>query len=529
MTTAKVLVSDKLSDAGLQVLRDASDIDVDYRPGLSEQELAEAIGAYQGLIIRSGSKVTAEVLKHAEQLKVIGRAGIGVDNIDVPAASRRGIVVMNTPTGNAVTTAEHALSLLLALARKIPQATASMKAGKWEKSKFQGREIAGKTLGIIGMGNIGRIVADRAQGLKLKVVAFDPVLSSERAAALGVSLVPLDELFGRADFITSHAPLTPETRGLVGKAAFDKMKPGVLIVNAARGGIVDEDALVEAIEAKKVAGAALDVFASEPLQSDSKLLGRDEIVLTPHLGASTSEAQERVAVQIAEQAVEYLTRGTIKNALNVASLEGDAAQRLRPYQELARRLGLLVGQLGTTDVSELRVVCTGDAADAGTRPVATAALAGYFQPHLQEPVNAISAPFEAKERGISVTEVREDGKGRYTSAIEVTVTGGGVSHTAVGTISGSGEPTLVGLDKHELDTALEGAMLIIHNDDRPGVIGAVGTLLGQKNINVSRMQVGLGEQGSALAIWAVDQVVDGDTRQAVEALPNIKSVLQVTL
>lgn len=525
---AKVLVSDKLSEAGLDILRNADGINLDYKPGLSEDELASVIGGYDGLVIRSGSKVTSKVLERADALKVIGRAGIGVDNVDVPVASRRGIVVMNTPTGNAVTTAEHAISLLLSLARKIPEATASMKAGKWEKTKFQGREISGKTLGIIGMGNIGRIVADRAQGLKLKVIAFDPVLSSERAAALGVELVPLDELFARADFITTHAPLTPETKGLVGQSAFEKMKNGVLVVNAARGGIVDEDALYDAIKAGKVAGAALDVFVKEPIPTDHKLLGLEEVVLTPHLGASTSEAQERVALEIADQVAEFLTRGTIRNAVNVASLEGDAAKRLRPYQDLAQRLGHMVGQLGAVNVRELRVLCTGEAANAGTRPVANAALAGYLNTHVDQPVNAISAPFEAKERGIAVTEVREEANGRYTSSVVVTVAGEAGVHTATGTIGSGGEPLLVGLDGHELDATLDGSMLVIHNDDRPGVIGAIGTLLGQKGINVSRMQVGLGKDG-ALALWNVDQAVDDATRKEVESLPNIKSVLQITL
>lgn len=527
MTTAKVLVSDKLSEPGQGVLLGTEAIEMDYKPGLSESELAEIISDYDGLVIRSGSKVTAKVLERASRLKVIGRAGIGVDNVDIPVASRRGIVVMNTPTGNAVTTAEHAISLLLSLARKIPQATASMRAGKWEKSKFQGREISGKTLGIIGMGNIGRIVADRAQGLKLKVIAFDPVLSTERAAKLGVELVALDDLFTRADFITTHAPLTPETKGLVGSAAFDKMKQGVLVINAARGGIVDEDALYDAIKAGKVAGAGLDVFVEEPVSPKHKLLSLDEVVLTPHLGASTSEAQERVAVEIAEQVAAFLTSGTIRNGVNVDSLEGEAAERLRPYQQLAHRLGALVGQLGITHASELRVVCTGDAGQAGTRPVANAALAGFLECFLEEKVNAISAPYEAKERGINLVEVREETGHRYTSSVRVTVSSQDGSHTATGTM-GAHEPLLVDLDNYVLEATLDGHLLIVQNDDRPGVIGAIGTVLGKKGINVARMQVGL-DNGDSVAIWNVDQEVDSDTIAELHALPNINSVLLVKL
>ncbi len=320
MSIVRVLVSDKLSEAGLSVLRNAADVELEYRPGMSEDELCAVIGDFDGLIIRSATQVTARVVEAADRLRVVGRAGIGVDNVDIPAASRRGIVVMNTPTGNSVTTAEHALALLASLARKIPQAVASMRSGKWEKSKFQGREIAYKTLGIIGLGNIGRIVADRAQGLKMKVIGVDPVMSSDRAAELGIELVELDDLLERADFLTIHAPLTPETKNMINDAAFNKMKNGALIVNAARGGIVDEEALVRAIEEGKIAGAALDVFGQEPIDPEHPLLGLDNVLCTPHLGASTSEAQERVAVEIAEQAVAYLQLGIVKNAVNVPTL-----------------------------------------------------------------------------------------------------------------------------------------------------------------------------------------------------------------
>jgi D-3-phosphoglycerate dehydrogenase len=528
MKTAKVLVSDKLSDSGLEVLRAAPGIEVDYRPGLSEAELADAIGDYDALIIRSASKVTAKVLERADSLQVVGRAGIGVDNVDVPAASRKGVIVMNTPTGNAVTTAEHAISLLMSLARKIPMATASVKNGKWEKTKFEGTEIAGKTLGVVGMGNIGRIVADRAQGLKLDVIAFDPVLSSDKAARIGVELVSLEELFTRADFITIHAPLTPETKNLISTASIAKMKKGVMIVNAARGGIVDEKALANAIVEGHVAGAALDVFVKEPVETDNPLLKLENVVLTPHLGASTSEAQERVAREIAEQVVEYLTQGTVRNAVNVPALPGEAAEKLAPYLTLARRLGKLLGQLETIDVREFRVICSGESGEFGVRPVANAALAGYLERFLEEPVNPISAPYEAKERGIHVIEVREDTPRRYTSSVRVTISGEAGLHTATGTVSTAGQSLLVGLDGYELDASLEGRVLVMQNVDRPGVIGAVGTILGRREINVSRMQVGLAD-GEALALWNVDQEIPEDALKELRALPNVRTVLLVKL
>jgi D-3-phosphoglycerate dehydrogenase len=523
MPVSKVLVSDKLSDSGLQILKSAPGIVVDYKPGLSEDELAAAIGEYDGLVIRSGSKVTAKVIAKADNLSVIGRAGIGVDNVDVPAASRRGIVVMNTPTGNAVTTAEHAISLLMSMARKIPQATASMRAGKWEKNKFEGREIAGKTLGVIGMGNIGRILADRAQGLKLKVIAFDPVLSADKAASLGVELVTVEQLFVRSDFISIHAPLTPETKYLLNKDAFAKMKRGVFIVNAARGGIVHEGDLEAALKEGHVAGAALDVFEKEPVDPNHPLLKLDNLVSTPHLGASTAEAQDRVALEIAEQVADFLTTGAVRNAVNVPSLPGEATEKIKPFLELARKLGKLLGQLGSVDVRELRVTCTGGAGEYGVRPIANAALAGFLERFLEEPVNAVSAPYEAKERGISVIEVREDAPHRFTSTVRVTVSGESGLHTGTGTLGTSGHSLLVGLDGYELDATLEGLVVLIQNEDRPGVIGAVGTILGKREINVSRMQVGL-HDGQAFSLWNVDAAVPEETLKELRAVAGVRSV-----
>jgi D-3-phosphoglycerate dehydrogenase len=524
MSNVRVLVSDKLAEAGLQVLREAPGVELEFRPGMSEDELCSIIGEYDGLIIRSATQVTPRVIEEAHRLRVVGRAGIGVDNVDIPAASRRGIVVMNTPTGNSVTTAEHALTLLTSLARKVPQAVASMRGGKWEKSKFQGREIAFKTLGIIGLGNIGRIVADRAQGLNMKVVGVDPVMSSDRAAELGIELVELDELLERADFITIHAPLTPETKNMINDAAFDKMKNGALLVNAARGGIVDEEALARAIRDEKIAGAALDVFGQEPIDPSSPLLELDNVLCTPHLGASTSEAQERVAVEISEQVIGYLQLGIVKNAVNVPALPPEIAERLKPYVDVAKALGSLIGQLDPVDVRELRVTCTGEAGELGVTPIARAALAGFLEHHLEEPVNPISAPYEAQERGIRLAEVKEPSD-RYSTTIRVTVTGEKGIHTATGTPGRKGEPRLVGLEGYEIDAVLEGSILIMRNEDRPGVIGSVGTLLGSLGINVSRMQVGLDEKShQALALWNVDSNVGSDALEELRGLEYISSV-----
>ena len=530
MANAKILVSDKLSEAGLKVIRDANGVDLEYKTGLSEDELCAIIGEFQGLVIRSATTVTPKVLAAATQLKAIGRACIGVDNIDIPAASKRGIVVMNTPTGNAVTTAEHAISLLCSLARKIPQAVASTKSGKWEKSKFQGREISNKTLGIIGLGNIGRIVADRAQGLKMKVIGVDPVLSEERAASLGIELVDIDTLYSRADFITIHTPLVASTKGLINDDAFEKMKDDALLVNAARGGIVDEAALARAVESGKIAGAALDVYAKEPVASESPLLGVANILVTPHLGASTSEAQDRVAYEIAHQVIDFVKRGQIKNAINVPSLPAETAKHLEPYMEVAKKLGALVGQLEQVDVSELRVVCTGEPANLGVSQVARAALAGFLEMHLEEPVNPISAPFEAEERGIHLVEVKESHESGHTNTVRVTITGEKGIHTVTGALGHKGEARLIGIDGYEIDAVVGGRMLVMRNEDRPGVIGKVGSLLGTRGINVSRMQVGLDESTSeALALWNIDSEVSGEALDDLRGIDAVQSVRYIVL
>lgn len=505
MSTARVLVSDTLSDAGLQVLREASDIDFDVKVGLSEEELCALIGAYDGLIIRSDTKVTPRVLEAAERLKVIGRAGIGVDNVDLATASKRGVVVMNTPLGNAVTTAEHALALLAALARHIPQAHASLKAGRWEKSKFKGREKWNKTLGIFGLGNIGRIVADRAQGLKMKVIATDPVLSDEEAKHLGVERVSFEELLERSDFISIHAPLVPSTKHAFDDAAFRKMKPTALLVNAARGGIVDEEALARALREGLIAGAAVDVFEQEPPAPDHPLLQLDRCVCTPHLGASTYEAQERVGVQIAHQVVAFLKHGTVDNGVNVPSLPGEAAKRLGPQLEVARRLGRLLAQL-SHQPREIRVTASGELADL-VSPLAQETLAGFLEKLSGEPVSPLSAPYEAREREIVLTEVADPKE--PLPILRVTVNDADGIHTATGRRSRGGGLRLVGLEGYEMDAVLEGPVLIIRNEDKPGVIGAIGSALGEAGVNVSRLQVGLDDEtGKALAVWNLDGEVN---------------------
>jgi D-3-phosphoglycerate dehydrogenase len=526
MGRAKVLVSDALSEAGLAILRKNPDLEVDYAPGLKEEELAAKIGAYDALVIRSGSKVTARVIEAASKLRVIGRAGIGVDNVDVPAASKRGIVVMNTPTGNAVTTAEHAISLLMSLARKIPQATASMKAGKWEKSKFQGRELAGKTLGILGLGNIGRIVADRAKGLKMHVIAFDPVLTAERAVELGVELVGTDELFARADAITAHTPLTPQTKGIVDDAAIDKMKPGVLLVNCARGGIYDEGALQRGLASGKIGGVALDVFDKEP-PGDHPLLKQDGVVATPHLGASTEEAQERVALEIAEQVAQYLAHGTIVNAVNAPNVSYEAAPRLRPWLDLARKLGDFVAQVGGVNPAAIEVECAGAPANLGASAVTRSAIAGLVSRSTGAALNDVSAPHVAEDRGIAVRQAKSP---HHADLVVVRAKGGGKEATAEGTLGAGNAPRLTRFAGYELEARLGPRLLVLFNDDKPGVVGAVGTILGKRNVNVSQVHLGSHpETRQAVSVWSVDSPVGEETLAEMRRAGNVARVVYVEL
>ena len=527
---AKILVSDDLAEEGLAILRAHPALDVIYKPGMKPAELTAAIGEYDGLIVRSASNVTAEVIAAGAKLKVIGRAGIGVDNIDVPAATARGIVVMNTPSGNATTTAEHALALIISMARRIPQATASMKAGKWEKKKFMGAELTSKTLGIVGLGNIGKILADRARGLKMQVLSFDPFLTEEVAERIGVEKVELDELFKRSDFISVHTPLTDQTRGLIGKAAFEKMKNGVMLVNAARGGIVDEAALLAALDSGKVAGAALDVFVEEPPPADHPLVKHEKVICTPHLGASTAEAQVKGAIEIAEQFGEYFAHGQIKNSVNVPALSADLLKTLKPFLSLGEKLGNLIGQLATGGLSAIDVTFEGEIASYDVNPIATAIVRGVLAPMLDLTVNYVNAPVIARERGIKVTTSKSPAASDFVNLITVTTRGaGGARTTVAGTILGRSAPRITRFEDFSLEALLEGHILILRNQDKPGVVGNLGTVLGKNQVNISRIQLGLAGKSEAVAFINIDSPASDSVLAEIGRLPNVISVRQVKL
>src|SRR6185369_8517179 len=465
------LATDKLAPQGVEIFRANSEIEFDSKPGMPPAELAAAVGTYDALVIRSGTKVTAEILREPGKLRVIGRAGIGVDNIDVAAATKKGIVVMNTPGGNNVTTAEHTITLMLALARWIPQADASLHAGKWERTKFEGSEVSNKILGVIGLGNIGTIVAERAQGLRMRVIAFDPFITAEAAARLKVEVVSLDELYARADFITVHTPLTPETRGLVNAAALAKTKKGVRIVNCARGGIVDEQALADAITSGHVAGAALDVFADEPPPADHPLLRLPQVIATPHLGASTSEAQINVAVAIAEQINKFLLRGEIESAVNMPSVSREMLTVLRPYLLLGEKLGSFLAQLSPDPVTELSVEYSGQVAELDSRPVTNAILRGLLSPFLDVAVNYVTAPSIARERGIGVKEARARPSSAFVNSIKARVARTSGAHVVQGAVFGSDILRLVRIDDFYMEAVPEGYVLMLNNRDVPGVVG----------------------------------------------------------
>ncbi len=500
----KVLISDALSPAAVQIFKDRG-IEVDFQPALGKDKdkLAAIIGNYDGLAIRSATKVTPKVLEGAKNLKVIGRAGIGVDNVDIPAATAKGIIVMNTPFGNSITTAEHAISLMLALARQIPEADASTRAGKWEKNKFMGVEIFGKTLGVIGCGNIGSIVADRAIGLKMKVIAYDPFLSQERATELGVEKVELDELFKRADFITLHTPLTDKTRNIIDAAALAKMKKGVRIVNCARGGLVDEAAIAEALKSGQVAGAAFDVFATEPA-TESPLFNLPNVVCTPHLGASTSEAQENVALQIAEQMSDYLLRGAISNAINFPSISAEEAPRLKPFVALAEKLGSFAGQLTENPIKEVQVTYEGAVAQMNIKALTSAVLSGLLRPMLGE-VNVVSAPVVARERGMAVEETTREAEGDYESLITVTIITEKQTRWVSGTVFADGRPRIVNIKGIRMDAEFGPSMIYITNLDKPGFIGKFSSTLGEAGINIATFHVGReAPGGNAIALIEID-------------------------
>jgi D-3-phosphoglycerate dehydrogenase len=520
----KVLISDSLSPAAVQIFKDRG-IDVDFQPklGADKDKLADIIGNYDGLAIRSATKVTPKILEKAKNLKVIGRAGIGVDNVDIPAATAKGIIVMNTPFGNSITTAEHAITMMMALARQIPQADASTQAGKWEKNRFMGVEITAKTLGIIGCGNIGSIVADRGIGLRMKVIAYDPFLSPERALDLGVEKVELADLLRRADFITLHTPLTEKTKNVIDAKAIATMKKGVRIINCARGGLVDEAALRAALDSGQVAGAAFDVFVNEPA-TENPLFGHPNVVCTPHLGAATTEAQENVALQVAEQMSDYLLRGAISNAVNFPSITAEEAPKLKPFIALAEKLGSFAGQLTDSGLTKVKISYEGQVAHMKTKALTSAALAGLLRPMLGT-VNVVSAPIIAKERGMVIEETTREAAGDYESLITVTVeTDKQAARWISGTVFADGRPRIVNIKGIRMDAEFGPSMVYITNLDKPGFIGKFSGTMGEAGINIATFHVGReAPGGNAIALIEIDGEMPADLLAKVQALPQVQS------
>lgn len=525
MTAPRVLIADSLSPAAVAIFT-ARGVQADVKTGLSKAELLEIIGDYDGLAVRSATKADPEVIAAAKKLKVIGRAGIGVDNVNIPAATAAGIVVMNTPFGNSITTAEHAIAMMFALARQLPAADVSTQAGKWEKNRFMGVELYAKTLGLIGAGNIGGIVADRALGLKMKVVAYDPFLSPERAVEIGVEKVELDELLARADVITLHTPLTDKTRNILSADNLKKTKKGVLIVNCARGGLVDEVALRELLDSGHVGGAGFDVFTEEPAKANP-LFGSDKVVATPHLGASTNEAQENVALQVAEQMSDYLLTGAVTNALNSPSISAEEAPKLKPFVALAEKIGALAGQMVDFGILAIDIAYEGEVSNLNVKPMTSAALSGILKPMLAE-INMVSAPAVAKERGITVSESRQEVSPTYDSLMRITITTEKGKRAFAGTVI-AGAPRMVEVKGMELDAGFAPAMLYINNLDKPGFIGALGMLLGEAGVNIATFNLGrLSADEDAIALVGVDQAPDEALLAKIQALPHVKEARALT-
>ncbi len=522
----KVLISDNLAPIGEKTLREAG-LEVDNKPGLSPEELKSIIGEYDGLVIRSATKVTPELIEAASNLKVVGRAGIGLDNVNIPAASEKGIVVMNAPDGNATTAAEHAISMMMSLARNIPQATGSMKAGKWEKKLFMGREVTGKTLGIVGIGRIGSIAASRAQGLKMKVIAFDPHMPEEVVKKMGIELVELDELARRADFISVHVPLTKETRHLLGSEFFADMKEDGMFIDCARGGVVDEEALYNALKDGKIAGAALDVFEKEPTSLETTpLLSLPNFICTPHLGASTSEAQDNVASVIGEQMADYLLRGSVTNAVNVPSVSGEVLAKVGPYVTLGEMLGSLQMQLAGGSVDEVTLEFSGNLAELDTGPLSVAFLKGLFTPIVGDAVNFVNAPLIAKERGIKFIESKTSQSDDFTNLVRTTVKTAGGENMLAGTVFGKKEPRLVRYNSFRMEALPAGPMLLVYNKNVPGVIGALATTLGEAAVNISRMTVGHKESSDQnIILLNTDTKISDDLLDKVCKLDNIDDAI----
>ena len=515
----KVLISDSMSPLAKEIF-ESRGIVVDEITGLKPAELKAIIGKYDGLAIRSSTKVTKDILEAATNLKVIGRAGIGVDNVDIPAATAKGVIVMNTPFGNSITTAEHAIAMIFALARDLPTASASTHAGKWEKNRFMGVEVTGKTLGVIGCGNIGSIVADRALGLKMKVVAFDPFLSPQRAEDIGVEKVELPELFARSDFITLHTPLTEATKNIIDAKAIAQMKDGVRIINCARGGLVNEADLKAALDSGKVAGAGIDVFVEEPAKTNI-LFGLENVVATPHLGASTNEAQVNVALQVADQMADYLMSGAVTNALNMPSVSAEDAPKLRPYMKLAEQLGSFAGQITESAIKKVEIQYCGHVSELNHKPLTAIILKGLLSP-LLESVNMVSAPAVAKERNIEVSEVTCEMLEEFQTLVRVTVTTERQTRSVAGTLFAHNKPRLVEIRGISIDAELGPNMLMIINEDKPGFIGALGSLLGEQKINIATFHLGRDKPGGdAVALVEVDQQVPAAVVEKVKALPQV--------
>jgi len=525
----KVLVSDSLSDSGIEILTQAG-LSVSVKTKLTPAQLIEEIGEYDGLIIRSGTKVTADVAKAAKRLKIIGRAGSGLDNVDLPAATKQGIVVMNTPGGNTITTAEHTFSLIFSMARQIPQANASVKSGKWEKNRFMGMELFNKTLGVIGVGQIGSHVAKIALGAGMRVIAYDAYLSQERASKIGVRMVDMKTLYAESDIITLHTPLTAETKYLIDADAIGKMKTGVRIVNCARGGIVNEKDLYDAMVSGRVAAAAFDVFEKEPVDPAHPLLTLDNFICAPHLGAATLEAQENVATAIAEQVVDFLVRGVVRFAVNLPSIPADLLSTVTPYVYLAEKIGSFIGQTIGGALSKISIEYAGEVSALQFAPMTVAAIKAILSPVLQETVNVVNAPALCKERGIAVTETKGNESGNFTSLIRITVEAGNQTRSVSGAIFNKNEPRFVEIDQVALEVIPDGAMLYLLNEDRPGVIGGIGQLLAKNQINISRMQLGRERPGGkAISVVGVDSIVTDDLIAEIRKLPFLISVRQVQL
>ena len=525
----KVLVSDPLSDVGIEIFKETPGIDVDVNTGLTPEELAGIIGQYDGLVIRSATKVTSDILEAARNLKVIGRAGIGLDNVDIPAASQRGIVVMNTPEGNTITTAEHTISMIMALSRNIPQATSSLKEGKWEKKKLKGQEVFNKTLGLVGVGHIGRIVADRARGMKMKVIVYDPYIKPEAIEKLDLEPVSFDELLKRSDYITIHTPKTDETTNLINRDTIARMKKGAMVINCARGGIVNEDDLYDALESGHLAGAALDVFSTEP-PGNIKLMGHSNFICTPHLGASTSEAQDNVALDVAEQIVAYLLHGTVTNAVNVPSISSELMNTLRPYAVLLERMGLFQSQLADSAVLEARVNYSGGVTEYDVSPLTTAMLKGLLTPILKDDINFVNATIIAADRGIKVVESKSRTSEDFSSLIKLTVKTLEGENIISGTIFGKTLPRILRINNFYLEAIPEGHNLLIHSQDSPGVIGRIAITLGNQGINISHMKVGEEKENNQnVILLTTNSIVSVEVLEELRGLESVFSVRRIEL